>query len=252
MKFRRFTDEGLTRFREYLERLRDDDPKLDPPTDLLEDGRFSEPLQQSIEAEPTPFAKRMDFACWLHDAATAAGAEIPRTDTHFWAWLSLALFDSVCPAKLDGSRRAKETPRYIPILDNPRRYYRHALLGPYLVYKQFEKNPEIAAPLLCGTLVKLHDEAYRLFVENQLLVHASAVNTLRLLYYDPAQNKIRRNAQSKKAPGSIRRLVKVIGQYARTFDLDIVPTESLIDMLPTEFDRWRKFQKELHVSQVEI
>ncbi|MEM6256842.1 MAG: hypothetical protein AAGI37_00850, partial [Planctomycetota bacterium] len=141
MRFRRFNDEGLAHFRDYLERLKNKDPKLDPPKELLEDDRFSQRLPQLIEAEPVPFAKRMDFACWLHDAAKEAKAEVPRTDTHFWAWLSLALFDQVCPVNGYGKRKVNEIAWYIPAFEDRRRNYRHVLSGSYAIFYLYKDDP---------------------------------------------------------------------------------------------------------------
>lgn len=244
MQLQAFNQKGIAAFTEYLDALRLD-PARPVPTDLLDKPTLTRPLPRPITATPPRegFATRMDFACWLYDAAKAADTEIPRKDTGFWTWLTLALFDQVCPANVKGKRNVKEIPRYIPELDSTRRYYRHALVGSYLVYLRFQnKDASIAAPLLCGSLVKLHDEAYRLFVENQLLVHAPAVETLRNFYYDVQSNRIRRGAQGKNTPGSIRRFVKLLSQYARTYDLDRVPAEKLASMLPPEFDRWRQYQ----------
>lgn len=238
MQFRRFNDAGIEEFRAYLHRLREQ-PTLAPPVLLLTDDRFSEALEPALEATaPEAFENRLSFASWLHEAAETADVSIPRGDAGFWAWLSLALFDHVCPPDGNGRRKPKEDARYLPMLKGARRYYRHALLGPYLVFRRFRHNPDLAAPLLCGSLSKLTDEAYRLFVENQLVSYPGAVAVLNEFYFDPSRGKIKRGAQTKK-PGSIRRLVKVLSQYARTYDLDVVSESQLKEMLPREFSLWR-------------
>jgi hypothetical protein len=238
MQLRRFNDLGIKSFAEYLDALRAN-PTAPVPTDLLTKPTLTEPLASTIEAEPHPFATRMDFARWLHEAAQRAGTEIPRRDAGFWAWLTLALFDTVCPVDKIGARKVKEDARYLPLLDTSRRYYRHALVGPYNVYLLYMDNPDWASALLCGPLAKLTDEAYRLFVENQLVVHRPAVAVLSDFYYDTKRQRLKRGSQSRTQPGSIRRFAKVLTQYARTFDLDVIPEQRLSSMLPREFDRWR-------------
>jgi hypothetical protein len=237
MQFRRLTDAGLQAFQHYLNELRAD-PAAQPPAGLLADAAASEPLSPPIAAVPVAFPNRMAFARWLHDAADAAGRPVPHTDAGFWAWLSLALFDQVCPPDGHGRRKVKEDARYLPAMDRARRYYRHALLGPYLVFARYQDNPERTATLLSGTLSKLTDEAYRLFVENQLVAYSGAVAVLNDFYFDHDRGRIKRGAQTKK-PGSIRRFVKLLSQYARTFDLDVLPEQQLESMLPPEFNRWR-------------
>lgn len=238
MKFRRFNDQGVKAFVEYLEKLRTD-PSAPVPTDLLTNPRLTEPLKVSIDAEPpATFASRMAFARWLHAAAAAGGVDIPRNDAGFWAWLSLALFDHVCPADGNGMRKIKEDARYVPMLESSRRYYRHALVGPFYVYWMYRDSPERAAAVLCGSLTQLNDEAYRLFVENQLVVMPSAIGVLTELYYDGITGKLKRNSKTKKR-GSIRRLATFLTRFARTLDLDVIPVERLIETLPSEFNRWR-------------
>jgi hypothetical protein len=243
MQFRRFNDLGVKAFVEYLNALRDN-PAAPIPTDLLENARLTQVLDPSIETKSGAFATRMDFVRWIDGAAKAAGAEIPRRDPGFWAWLTLALFDQVCPVDAAGKRVVKEDARYLPMLDTPRRYYRHCLVGPYSVFAIYEAAPDKAAALLCGSLNKLADEAYRLFVENQLVIYPAAMSVLSDFYFDAARNRLKRGSQTKK-PGSIRRLARVLTQYARTFDLDIVPGDSLSKMLPYEFNRWRSSDRPL-------
>jgi hypothetical protein len=238
MQFRRFNDHGMKVFAEYIGALRAN-PTAAVPRDLLDKPHLTDLLDPVIDAEPQAFATRMEFARWLHEAAQRGGTEIPRRDAGFWAWMTLALFDSVCPADKSGARRVKEDARYLPNVASSRRYYRHALLGSYSVYLLFADAPTRANALLCGPLAKLTDEAYRLFVENQLVVHPPAVEILTDFYFDPQRTRLKRRSQSKSEPGSIRRLAKVLTQYARTFDLDVVSGKRLASMLPREFDRWR-------------
>lgn len=239
MKFRRFNEQGLQAFTEYLRALRAD-PSAAVPTELLTSPRLTEPLSVAIDAEPpASFASRMEFAQWLHTAATAHGVDIPRNDAGFWAWLSLALFDHVCPADGKAMRNIKEDARYLPMLESSRRYYRHALVGPFYVYWMYRDSPELAAAVLCGSLIQLNDEAYRLFVENQLVVMPSAIGVLTCLYYDELTGKLKRNSKTKKR-GSIRRLATFLTRFARTLDLDVIPVARLIETLPSEFNRWRQ------------
>jgi len=239
MRFRRFNELGVKAFAEFLGALRAN-PETPVPTELLTNPRLTEPLSVSIDAAPpASFASRMEFAKWLHAAATANGVEIPRNDAGFWAWLSLSLFDHVCPADGKGARRIKEDARYLPMLEASRRYYRHALVGPFYVYWMYRESPEQAAAVLCGSLTQLNDEAYRLFVENQLVVMPSAIGVLTSLYYDKLAAKLKRHSKTKKR-GSIRRLATFLTRFARTLDLDVIPVERLIETLPSEFNRWRQ------------
>lgn len=234
MELLRFNDKGVASFREFLAALRDD-PTIAVPTGLLSKSSLVERLPEPIQAEPRRFKNRMAFAQWLH--AAAAGTRVPLQDAGFWSWLTLLLFDQVCPEK-NGERAIKEEVRYIPQLSNARRYYRHALVGPYLILDQHKSDQDQATALLCGALDRPNDEAYRLFIENGLMVHHCAVSVLTDLYYDPVKNRLRRGSQTKSA-GAIRRFVKVLHQYSRTYDLDVLSSSRLKNMLPAEFNPWR-------------
>jgi hypothetical protein len=238
MKCRRLNSHGINAFAKYLRDVRMQ-PKLPVPRELLASPQSTEPLVVVIEAEvPAKFDDRMAFAKWLHKAATNHGIEAVRNDDGFWAWLSLALFDHICPQDCNGQRKLKEDARYLPMLETSRRYYRHALLGPFSVYWLYRNKAEDAAALLCGSLTQLTDEAYRLFVENQLVVMPSAVGVLTRLFFDGSTGKLKRGSKTKTR-GSIRRLAKHLTRCARTLDLDIIPTDKLLETLPPEFNRWR-------------
>jgi len=47
-------------------------------------------------------------------------------------------------------------------------------------------------------------------------------------------------ADSKgKRPGSLRRLITVIDQFSLTYDLYGMNDDEILDLLPSEFERWR-------------
>lgn len=153
MKCRRFNDQGVKAFAEFLDTLRAD-PAAPVPMELLTNPRFTEPLSVLIDVDPPEsFASRMEFAKWLHTAAIASGVDIPRNDSEFWAWLSLALFDHVCPVDGKGRRKVFANPRYIVESANWQRCYRHLLMSPYELYFHHRDEPTRA---LVGLVNRLH------------------------------------------------------------------------------------------------
>lgn len=238
MNLRKMNQRGLDAFKQYLVDLRANTATA-VPSELLTDPHFTEPLLKEIEIEiPESFPSRMVFAKWLHLAFRDSGMEVPRGDAGFWSWLSLALFDHICPADANRNRKIKEDARYFPLLESSRRYYRHALVGPFSVYWMYRDRPEQAAAVLCGTLTQLNDEAYRLFVENQLVVMPAAIGVLTRLYYDEKKDRLKPKSRTKNR-GSIRRLATYLTRFARTLDLDVVSVTRLMDSLPSEFDPWK-------------
>lgn len=234
MRFRRFTDEGLALFQNYLDRLKTEDQKLDPPAVLMDEDRYATPLESAIEAEPLPFARRMDFACWLHDAAVAADTEIPRTDKHFWAWLSFALFDQVCPKDGHGNRTPGAIVRHIPDFSRWTRRYRHLLANPYDLYYAHQDNPWRAMVGLINPLHKPGELTEQFASRIELVTCPGSLALATHLYIDKDTGERRRGASGKSA----RRFGKVMNQYTRTFDLPEMEPKVFAEMLPKEFKRF--------------
>lgn len=234
MIFRRFNDLGLKAFAEYINALREN-PAAPLPGDMLTNDRLTAPLDPPIEAVPTTFNTRMDFACWLHDAAKAAETEIPRRDAGFWAWLTLWLFDQVCPLK-NGKRKAGELARYIPMFDDWKRRYRHLLATPYNVFLIHSDNPMRAA-LILNVPLSVLGELTEQFASRQELVSCHGTMALATyLFVDIHANRKR----SKASGNAARRLGKLLNQYTRTWDLPMIQTSAFAALLPKEFDKFKQ------------
>ena len=231
MRFRRFTNEGLALFQNYLERLKAEDPKLDPPPGLLDEDRYTTLLDPAIEADPIPFARRMDFVCWLHDAAVAAGADIPRTDTHFWAWLDLALFEQVCPKNGHGKRSPGSIVRHIPDFSRWTRRYRHLLANPYDIYHAHQDDPWRAMVGLINPLHKPGELSEQFASRIELITCPGSLALATRLYINKDTGERRKGASGKSA----RRFGKVMNQYTRTYDLPEMEPKAFAAMLPKEF-----------------
>lgn len=235
MQLKAFNNKGIAAFTEYLDALRLD-PARPVPTDLLDKPTLTRPLDQPIEATPQGFATRMDFACWLHDAAKDSKATVPLKDAGFWAWLTLALFDQVCPANAKGQRKAGELARYVPQFDNYLRRYRHLLATPYNVMLMHEDNPMRAALILISPLHIL-GEVTEQFASRQELISCPGTMALAShLFFDAAENKRKPKASGNAA----RRLGKLLNQYQRTWDIAVMPAEASASILPKEFERFRQ------------
>lgn len=233
MQLCRFNERGLRAFGDFLDRLRSD-PTQPVPRSLLTDPHLTQPLDPPIEAQPRPFETRMEFTRWLHDAAAHADTHVPRGDAGFWAWLTLALFDQVCPEK-NGKRKAGELARYIPMFDDWKRRYRHLLATPYAVFFVHQDDPGRAALILFSPLHIL-GEITEQFASRQELV--SCPGTLALashLFVGTANRGLRSGASGKAA----RRLGKLLNQFQRTWDITIMSPSEAAAILPREFDRFK-------------
>ena len=74
------------------------------------------------------------------------------------------------------------------------------------------------------------------------------VEAATILYYDSVKDDVIRGAASKENEqknlgGQARRFREVLKQFALTYDLNAMEGRQIIDLLPREFDRWKKHQK---------
>jgi hypothetical protein len=234
MQLRSFNDEGIEQFRNYLKQLRND-PTLAPPASLLTDKRWSSPLFPSIEVEPIQFNNRMSFASWLYKAGTDSGSEIPRNDAGFWAWLSLALFDQVCPKNESNRRSPGADARHIPDQTNWQRRYRHLLANPYDVFWLHRDNPERAAVVLVNPLHKPGELTEQFTARSEIVSCSGTMALATYLYIDPDTQTRRSGASGKSA----RRFGKLMNQYTRTWDLPEIKPDRFVNMLPKEFEKFK-------------
>lgn len=235
MQFRRFNDAGVEAFRNYLQRLRID-PTLPPPRALLTDDAVSAPLVPQIEAPLEHFENRMAFARWLHSAAEKTGQPIPRTDAGFWAWLSLASFDEVCPADSSGKRKPGADARHIPDRTNWRRRYRHLLANPFDVFWLHRDDPVRASAVLLNPLHQPGELTEQFTARIELVACPGTMALATYLYIDPHTGARRRGASGNSA----RRFGKLMNQYARTWDLPLTQASKFAEMLPKEFERFKR------------
>jgi len=234
VKLRRLNDPGIQAFAAYLGNLAND-PALPVPVQLLDDSAASEPLQTSAAVEARAFATRFAAAEYFHGVIAASGLAGIDRDRGLWTWLTLFYFDQLCPKDGHGKRKAGESARYVPNMDDARRFYRHLIYGPFAVYRLYQDKPQLLPVLLMNPLTVGTSETFRIFVENsELLAAPCAVDVANRLYYDPAKGKLRRGAGSKN-DGGCRRLQDFINQITLTFDLQRLSADALLTMLPSEF-----------------
>jgi hypothetical protein len=232
---RTLNDNGMRIFRDYLANLRSgSNDKV--PFDALADAYCSGKMQPNIEIKKRAFATRLEAGAFLYEKLQPISYSQVERNTGLWSWLALYYFDQLCPARADGSRKVGEDCRYLLELDY-RRYYRHLLLGPYIVYRLYGEN----APLLLWEPLEQMSEPYReLSCRQSLLMNKGVIDAANVLYYDRKRAQTKRGAGVKRPrAGSLRRFIDVIQQLDLTYDLYSMTAEQVLDLLPSEFNEWR-------------
>lgn len=238
MTLRRFNSDGIAAFAAYRSRLTLE-PALPPPLELLTDPAMSEVVPGDVEVSPRTFANRLDAGRFLNEFFDAAGIQSPEQDQGLWAWLTLFYFDQVCPADGNGRRDPKDEARLMPLIDNHQRFYRHLLLGPFLIVRAHRDQPERAIAMLCNPVWKPGEIVEQLASRKELVTNRAVAEVTTLLYYDATTGSFKRGAGSS-VKGAPRRLAALLNQLDLTYYLYGMTAGELLALLPKEFDRFRK------------
>jgi hypothetical protein len=237
MKIGRLTIPGMQLFSEFLDELRTNH-EAELPRNLLTFPAYYEIINDDIDVLPHNFKSRWDVAIYLDSLISSSGITDAERDIPMWVGLTAFYFDVLCPIDSSGQRKIRERAAYIPEPENYKRYYRHLLLGPYLIYRAHLDNPARAMALLCKPPHVITDVEAQIAAYQELVTNPSVVELVTKLYYDPKTNTTKLGAGGKGS-GSPRRLVTILDQFSLTWDLYAATTDEILSLLPTEFDRFR-------------
>jgi hypothetical protein len=230
--------EGEQKFREYIHVLRTDPLSQRPD---LNSEPFSYEFSHVVSIDETgQFISKMKLAEYLQNCFT--GANLNREDVltvnGLWTWLAYIWFDQLAPKTNDdrASRDIKEDAKYICSSDY-RDYYRHLISGPYSIYSLHgAENSNI----FLYSSVNEHNDFVEQFASRQFIIsHKNIVEAIRRLYFDSQRGQPKRGAQTRTKPGNIRRFVSVIQQFELTYDIYTMSADSILNLLPFEFDNWK-------------
>jgi len=229
---------GMDRFRSYLSQQRAG-ANAPPPRDLLEDTAYTRELPVDISIDQREFGDRLTLGRYLAERLTSLDPETTDRDPGLWSWLALLYWDQVCPKRDDGSRHPGRDYRHIPEFGYRHRH-RHLLFGPYQIYR---RHRELSVLLLTGPIHTessvYHEIASRQdFISNKGVLEAAA-----LLYLDARRGRPKPGAQgSHRHPGTVRRFVHVLQQLDVTYDIYSLTGSQILELLPEEFDIWKRQQ----------
>jgi hypothetical protein len=238
MKLRRFNRDGVEAFIGYRSRLALE-PTLQPPLELLEDTSLTEVLPIDVDVPETKFSNRLAAGRFLNDLLNSAKIDLPERDQGLWTWLTLFYFDEVCPPNGRGERDTKDDEaRLVPKLDNHQRFYRHLLVGPFLIVRAHRDNPERAIAMLCNPVWQPGEIAEQLASRKELVTNRGVAEAATFLYYDTTTGSFKRGAGAK-VKGAPRRLATLLDQLDLTYYLYGMNAAEMLALLPKEFDRFR-------------
>ena len=225
-EFRRFTDKGLDEFRSLLaNRTTDVIAKI---TLLAQSEKFTTKVGDLNGELHTP-STRLEVGQSLYPFIGPQG-KYPElvNDALFWSWLSATWIGELVSDA--GSIKSEE--RWIPN-EVQRRYYRHLLAGPYILYSAHAKTPEKVMSLLLQEITK-PGEVVAQFQATDNLALTNLAELATLVYYDPKKKKNKPGSGGKGASSS-RRLTANLNQLKVNVDIIGMKADEILDLLPKEF-----------------
>lgn len=237
MELKRLTPAGIDLFESWLDRLRDE-PAAEVPKELLDDASLSAPAESVAELEPRAFTNRLDWGRYFDRQVSEVPTARLLDDRGLWCWLTVLLFDQVCPRDGHGRRRIGQRARYVPTGSDYKTYYRHLLEGPWRLVRAHRDNPSRLVAILAGSLDRPGELYEQLASRQELATSATVVEAATILYFDAATGRLKRGAGGA-GRGSPRRLADVLLQFDLTHDIYSMSPGELIRLLPKEFDRFR-------------
>lgn len=240
VRLRRFNQIGIDAAAELLDRI--DAGEAPDLAGILESPALTEVLSDAEMVDVKPFANRFEagqyFFTLLEPLAAKPGLIAIARDKGLWTWLALAWMGLLAPPLADGTRKIKAHNRWIPDVDDYRKYYRHLLAGPYLIYQAHKDDPSRALAVLATPVEKPGEVVEQFASRQEMITSDSLMSAITALYYDSQTSQIKRGAAGKAA-GSSRRLADVLGQFDVTWDIYGMPSEEILDLLPSEFNRFK-------------
>lgn len=235
-EIRVLADRGTELVRDYLAGVKTD-PKKSPPLDKLSHSPWSSEFTPHIEVESLPAKSRVEIGKYLVELFKKSGVDRKEllNNPGVWSWLALLWFDSLCPVEADGTRRVRESARYV-CSTHYTDYYRHLVASSWDIYYLYADK----ARLFLWTPLHTHNDFIEQLASRQnIITNKGLIEAFDRLYWDLKANRPKSGAQSRRKPGNFRRLLSFIKQIDLTYDLHAMSADEIIALLPTEYDAWK-------------
>jgi hypothetical protein len=133
----------------------------------------------------------------------------------------------------------KEEERWL-LASTTLRYHRHLVSGPFFAYEANHENPHHAMCMLASAVESPGEVVERIAGKRSMSI-GSACHLATLLYFDPKTNELRKGHTSD--PGAPQSLSKYFSQLDVNVDYLGMDVDSLLNLLPSNFERWVKLAK---------
>ena len=237
------TESAIAEFRLFLDSIRQGSTE-DPPYHLLENENCT-PIGFScgniLVNRHVNISTRMDIGRYLSDLIpTSEDLSKILDDKGAGSFLGLLYFEKICQRNEDGAWDAKANDRYIPNLKLRYRFYRHLIQSPLSVYKL---HGEMGRLYLCQPAFQHPDTMEQIASREEFILNPNIVRLADKLYWDEDSNYVKNNVVSfdPLPDGALRRFVgpgSFTEQYGEVYDFWRMDLNSLVEILPKEFQPW--------------
>ncbi|EON93160.1 hypothetical protein MARLIPOL_03970 [Marinobacter lipolyticus SM19] len=232
VEVRRLNEQGIEAFENYIREL-SGDGGLAVPVGYLTDDRTSESLGVELRLdESTKFETRYDMGIYLVELLKNVRSQQLLGDVGFWTWLALYWFEQLCPLDSKGKRNPKKPYNYV-LSQNWNHRPRHALYTTWMLVANHGENALFMLskkPSDRGELIE------QLAARQYFMSCCGVIEAARRIYFDPDRRTFKRGSTSQTRGGNIRRFVSYLQQLDLTYDLGTVTSDSLMSILPPEYD----------------
>ncbi|MDB5222148.1 MAG: hypothetical protein JWN83_815 [Chitinophagaceae bacterium] len=229
-----FNDEGLNEFERIINEIRNNDLKS-VSDDLLINEKYSTVFEPVINLEKVDYKNKNELVPYIVEKLDLKINKHLYFNKGLWSWLAAFYFDNICPQDSNGKRKVNETAFYI--LRDPKnytKYYRHLLAYPCRIFSELDDSAKI---FLIGSFLKRGEITEQFGAYQEIALNKGILDAANILYWDDETKNLKRGAAGKGG-GSARRLVRIIRQYQLTYDLNSMPGNEIVDLLPNEFSKW--------------
>ena len=224
-----FTPKGLAIFERVFE-------GISPDEDVdLADLSIVSPIEGTAELVVREYATARELAQAVLDSLPAVEVRNLLHRTGLWCWLTFVFRHQMFSRDESGRWNTGEVHRWLASDPNDwRKGQRHLIRMPAQLLAEFGVD---ADHLLCSKPSVLPDIREQL-TSQQDMFDRNFQKLARSLYFDSKNRKLRVGAGGK-GPGSPRRLAQVRRQFDMTWDLASLDDTALMEMLPSEFGRFK-------------
>lgn len=243
------TPQGIREAQEYLSILRDGKRLRTWQRDLdelLTNPDNAQPVSQEILIQRRPFANRREAGKYLQPILAPLGVGRIAGNHALWSWLGMFYLEQAAVSDPVGYPTPSATDvAYIldPQTNNlSNSSHRHRLMAAYEIYV---RHGEKAWCMLDQPLRNMERFTMRLLSSRMIFNAVGVVELAHLLYVDPQTRRYKPGFSGNwerggvDNPGTLSRLISVLNQLYMTYDVYGMTAQQLLELLPTEFDRWK-------------